>query len=162
MSNEFLYVVLCGVIASFIMDISAYIQKKLWEIPSLNYCLVGRWILTMPYGKFSHHNILQSEQRSFECRVGWLSHYIIGVLFASVYLYISSVFSIETSVLSVVSFGMLTVLVPYFIMQPSFGFGIAASKTPNPKQTRFRSLVAHTSFGVGLYVSFQFFEFVNF
>ncbi|NJM12019.1 MAG: DUF2938 domain-containing protein, partial [Synechococcaceae cyanobacterium SM1_2_3] len=49
-------------------------------------------------------------------------------------------------------FGMGSVLAPYFIMQPSFGFGIAASRTPNPTQARLRSLVAHTAFGVGLYV----------
>jgi Protein of unknown function (DUF2938) len=44
------------------------------------------------------------------------------------------------------------VLVPYLIMQPSFGLGIAASRTPNPTQARLRSLVAHTAFGIGLYV----------
>jgi len=44
------------------------------------------------------------------------------------------------------------VLVPFFVMQPSFGFGIAASRTPNPTQARLRSLMAHTVFGVGLYV----------
>jgi hypothetical protein len=37
-------------------------------------------------------------------------------------------------------------------MQPSFGLGIAASRTPNPTQARLRSLMAHTAFGVGLYV----------
>jgi hypothetical protein len=37
-------------------------------------------------------------------------------------------------------------------MHPSFGLGIAASRTPNPTQARLRSLMAHTAFGVGLYV----------
>ena len=49
-------------------------------------------------------------------------------------------------------FGMVSVLVPYLIMQPSFGLGIAASRTPNPTQARLRSLVAHATFGAGLYV----------
>jgi len=38
-------------------------------------------------------------------------------------------------------------------MQPSLGMGIAAAKTPNPTQARLKSLMAHTVFGVGLYVS---------
>ena len=36
---------------------------------------------------------------------------------------------------------------------PSFGLGIAASRAPQPMQARLRSLMAHTAFGVGLYVS---------
>ena len=48
-------------------------------------------------------------------------------------------------------FGVCTVLVPFLIMQPSFGLGVAGSRTPNPTQVRFRSLMAHTTFGVGLY-----------
>jgi hypothetical protein len=41
---------------------------------------------------------------------------------------------------------------PFFIMQPSLGLGIAASRTPKPMQARLKSLVTHTVFGVGLYV----------
>ena len=37
-------------------------------------------------------------------------------------------------------------------MQPSFGLGIAASKTPHPNKARLKSLMTHTVFGVGLYV----------
>jgi hypothetical protein len=49
-------------------------------------------------------------------------------------------------------FGIATVLAPFFIMQPSFGFGFAASKTPNPTQARIRSLMNHIAFGAGLYL----------
>jgi hypothetical protein len=37
-------------------------------------------------------------------------------------------------------------------MQPAFGLGVAASKTPNPNKARLKSLMTHTVFGVGLYV----------
>ncbi|MEO8305036.1 MAG: DUF2938 family protein [Betaproteobacteria bacterium] len=49
-------------------------------------------------------------------------------------------------------FGVGTVLVPYVVMQPSFGLGIASSRTPHPMQARLKGLMAHTAFGVGLYV----------
>jgi hypothetical protein len=49
-------------------------------------------------------------------------------------------------------FGIVTVLAPFFIRQPSFGLGFAASKLPNPTQARLRSLMNHTAFGVGLYL----------
>jgi len=38
-------------------------------------------------------------------------------------------------------------------MQPALGLGVAASKAPNPAQARARSLLSHTLFGVGLYLS---------
>jgi Protein of unknown function (DUF2938) len=49
--------------------------------------------------------------------------------------------------------GLLTLVAPFFIMQPGMGAGIAASKTPNPNVARRRSVVAHTVFGIGLYGS---------
>jgi hypothetical protein len=38
-------------------------------------------------------------------------------------------------------------------MQPSFGLGIASSKTTNPKQARLRSVMNHSVFGLGLYLT---------
>lgn len=52
----------------------------------------------------------------------------------------------------VLLYGIGTVVFPFFILQPSFGLGIAASKTPRPAQARLKSLVTHTVFGVGLYL----------
>ncbi|WP_350307710.1 DUF2938 family protein [Photorhabdus viridis] len=49
--------------------------------------------------------------------------------------------------------GAISTVAPFFIMQPCFGFGFAASKTPKPHVTGLRSLVAHVSFGIGLYLS---------
>ena len=45
----------------------------------------------------------------------------------------------------------LTVVFPFFLMQPSLGLGIAASRTPNPTQARVKSLATHTVFGLGMY-----------
>jgi hypothetical protein len=49
-------------------------------------------------------------------------------------------------------YGIGTVVFPFFIMQPSLGLGVAASKTAKPMQARLKSLVTHTVFGVGLYL----------
>jgi hypothetical protein len=38
-------------------------------------------------------------------------------------------------------------------MQPAFGLGIAASKAPNPRHARLRSVLSHALFGLGLYLS---------
>ena len=49
-------------------------------------------------------------------------------------------------------FGVVTVAMPWLVMQPSFGLGIAASKAPKPAQARLKSLMTHTVFGIGLYL----------
>ena len=49
--------------------------------------------------------------------------------------------------------GIATVAAPFLILQPGMGAGIAASRTPKPGVARLRSLMAHASFGVGLYLA---------
>jgi hypothetical protein len=49
--------------------------------------------------------------------------------------------------------GIAAVAVPFFTMQPAFGLGIAASRTPSPNSMRLKSLTTHAVFGLGLYCS---------
>jgi hypothetical protein len=86
--------------------------------------------------------------------VGWIAHYAIGTVYALVLVaFVSGSWLAQPTLLPAMIFGIGSVLVPYLIMQPSFGLGIAASRTSQPMQARLRSLMAHTAFGVGLYVS---------
>lgn len=78
-------------------------------------------------------------------------HYIIGVVFAAGFLALASAVEIDaTQPVLAIGFGLATVLFPFLIMQPAFGAGLAASKTPHPNIARLRSLIAHGAFGVGL------------
>jgi len=38
-------------------------------------------------------------------------------------------------------------------MQPAFGLGVAAAKTPDPTTARLRSLRTHATYGLGLYLT---------
>ena len=100
-----------------------------------------------------HASIANSPQRRFECAVGWIAHYIIGVVYALVLVaLVSGDWLARPTLLPALLLGIGTVLVPFLVMQPSFGLGIAASRAPSPTQARLRSLMAHIAFGVGLYV----------
>jgi hypothetical protein len=108
----------------------------------------------MPEGTFMHANIANASQKRFECTVGWIAHYVIGAVYAlALVALVSGGWLAHPTLLPALLFGVGTVLVPFLLMQPSFGLGIAASRAPNPTQARLRSLMAHTAFGVGLYVS---------
>ena len=47
----------------------------------------------------------------------------------------------------------LTLALPFLVMQPSFGMGIAAANTPSPVKARLKSVLTHTVFGLGLFIS---------
>ncbi len=136
------------------MDLLALLLKRAFSITLPNYCLVGRWFCHMLQGTFTHTNIADASQRPFECAVGWIAHYVVGAIYALMLVaLVSGTWLGRPTLLPALLFGVCSVFVPLLIMQPSFGLGVAASKTPNPAQARLRSLMAHATFGIGLYVS---------
>src|SRR3982750_2263614 len=135
------------------MDLWALLMKHAFGIPLTDYFLVGRWFCHMRRGTFRHSNITKASKQHLECLVGWISHYFIGAIYALMLVaLVSSGWLTHPTLLPALLFGVCTVLVPFFIMHPSFGLGVAASKAPNPPQARLRSFMAHITFGVGLYV----------
>ena len=146
--------VVIGIGATAFMDAFAWLQRSLFKIPSLNYALVGRWIIGLLKGRFFHATILQSPARRFERTVGWVFHYGIGVFFVLIMLVLMGPnWYLAPNLLNPLLIGVLSLCAPFCVMQPAFGFGVAASKVPSPWVARQRSLFAHLSFGVGIYLA---------
>ena len=143
-----------GIGATLVTDLWAVFLKRVFSMPLPSYCLVGRWIRHMPEGTFRHASISAAPQRRSECTVGWIAHYVIGILFALGLVFLASEdWLARPTLLPALAFGIGTVLFPFLVMQPSFGFGIAASRTPHPARARLKSLMTHAVFGIGLYAS---------
>lgn len=142
-----------GIGATLLMDLWNQFLKRVFNIPSLNYCLLGRWLSHMPAGTFRHASISAAPQKPSECVVGWVAHYTIGIVFALVFvLLISANWLARPTFLPALLYGFGTVVFPFFVMQPSLGLGIAASRTPKPAQARIKSFVTHSVFGAGMYL----------
>ena len=145
--------ILIGLGATFTFDLWAFFLKHAFKITPSNICLVGRWLRYMPEGIFKHSNIAASPQKSAECTLGLIAHYMIGIMFAIAFIaLVGNNWLQHPTLIPAIIFGAVTVLAPFFLMHPSFGLGFAASKTSNPTQARFRSLMNHTAFGIGLYL----------
>ena len=145
--------IVIGIGATLTMDAWNFFLKRAFGIASLNYCLLGRWLRHMPHGRFRHASIGKSEAQPHECAVGWTAHYSIGVTLALLFVFLTRGAWLERPSLPLaLLFGIVTVIFPFFVLQPSFGLGMAASRTPNPAQARVKSLATHTVFGVGLYL----------
>lgn len=145
--------ILMGLGATLVFDLWGLVLKSAFKIAPSNICLVGRWLLYMLEGTFKHSNIGSVPRKSAECTVGWIAHYTIGVIFAIAFVaFVGNNWLEHPTPIPAIIYGVVTVLAPFFIMQPAFGLGFAASKVANPLQARLRSLMNHTAFGVGLYL----------
>ena len=146
---------------TLIMGIAATVAIDLWlavlslgfSLPTTNWAMVGRWLGHLPSGKFIHKPIGSSTEINNERIIGWALHYAIGIAYAFLYLMIV-VFFIEgePSLLSALLFGLTTVIVPWFVLQPGMGLGMMARRTPKPNLSRLMSLSVHAIFGVSLYI----------
>ena len=152
-AGDILGALVIGIGATLVMDLWNLFLQRTFSIPSLNYCLLGRWLRHMTGGTLRHASISAAPAKPFECTVGWMAHYTIGVVFALGFVVLASGdWLARPTLLPALLYGMGIVVFPFFILQPSFGLGIAAARTPKPTQARLKSLVTHTVFGIGLYV----------
>jgi DUF2938 family protein len=146
--------VLIGIGATIVMDLWAVVRKRVFGVTSLDYRMLGRWIGNLPRGQFVHTNISEASPVRGELILGWCAHYAIGITFAILLLALWGLdWARHPTVLPALIVGVLTVVAPFFILQPAMGAGIAASRTPHPNTARLRSILTHTVYGIGLYLS---------
>jgi hypothetical protein len=145
---------LIGVGATAALDLWAQFSTRVFGVPAPNWGLVGRWIGYLPRGRFAHENIAWAAPIRGELMTGWCAHYAIGIFYAALLLAIWGLdWGRHPTPLPALIVSLVGLVAPFLIMQPGMGAGIAASKTPNPNAARLRSIVTHSVFGIGLYVS---------
>ena len=128
--------VVVGVGATAVMDLWALVQRRLLGIPSLDFAMVGRWLGHLSRGRFRHDGIGRSAAVSGERALGWTAHYVIGVVFAALLLAVVGNGWVQAPTLwPALAFGILSVAAPFLILQPGMGAGIAASKTPDERES---------------------------
>ena len=141
-----------GMGATLTMDAWNLFLKRFFRIPSLNYCLLGRWVRHMP-SAFRHANIAAAPAKPWECAVGWIAHYSIGVTMALAFVLLTAGnWLVTPTMVPALLFGVLTLVFPFLVMQPALGLGVASSNAPRPVQARLKSLATHTAYGLGLYI----------
>lgn len=152
--NHLLFILFLGIGATAVMDLWGMLRKPLLGIPAPNYGMVGRWLAHMTHGQFRHDSIAASSPIRRENIIGWTAHYLIGITFAAFLIGIWGASWIHNPTIGpALAVGLGTVAAPFLLMQPGMGAGIAASRTQKPTSARVHSIITHTIFGIGLYVS---------
>lgn len=147
-----LYSVAIGAGATLLIDLWAVTRAALFDVPTPNYGLVGRWLIGIMHGEFRLDVRTAARPAAHERACGWIAHYLIGVYFAMVLLLSSGPAWLDQPTLApAMIVGIGTVAAPFLLMQPGMGAGLAASRTRNPWSARLQSLITHSIFGIGLY-----------
>lgn len=145
-------VVLVGIVATLVMDGWSLLLRRV-GLPTLGYGLVGRWLAHALRGRWWHRPIQRSAAVAHEYSLGWTAHYALGVVFAFMLCDIVGVDWLRQPTLApALVFGVVSVLVPWCVMQPAMGAGFAASRTPKPWRARWQSVATHAVFGLGLFI----------
>ena len=87
-------------------------------------------------------------------QIGWSFHYLVGAIYGQLFMYtISSNWFDLPIIINALLFGWFTISAGWFFLHPCMGFGVALRKTDNPNLSRKTCLLAHTAFGLGLWLT---------
>jgi hypothetical protein len=159
--EDMMRIVLIGVGATAVMDAWLWLLKRM-NVPALNFAFLGRWVGHWRQGKWKHDSMAKAAPVKRELALGWLVHYLTGIVFAGLLVCIYGLaWTRSPGLLPALSVGVGTVVVPLLVMQPAMGAGIASSRTPTPIRNCLRSVANHTVFGFGLYLAAVFIAWIS-
>lgn len=145
---------LIGAGATAFLDLFNLVKSVLLRGPKPDMRLIGRWIGYFPRGQFVHQSVAKAVPVAGENALGWIAHYAIGIAFAGVGVLAWGLeWARHPTFPPALTVGVVSVVAPFFVMQPGMGLGVFASRAPNPTEARLRALLNHSVFGVGLYVA---------
>ena len=152
--DSLLLAISVGVGATLILDLVYVVAHRFFDMQTTDWGLVGRWLGYMPSGKFVHQGMSLAEPIPFERTLGWSFHYFIGIGYGLALFFIwGRAWFGSPTVAEPLLLSIVLLLLPFCIMMPGMGMGIAASKAPNPVRVRLKSIFGHSVFGLGMFVS---------
>lgn len=150
-------ILVIGIFATVVMDVWATFSNRVLKFSRTNWAMVGRWLGHIPKGKFVHHPVSDSSEIRYEHILGWVFHYFIGLVYATFYVaMVMWGFEGRASLITAWLFGLVTIISPWFILQPALGQGVCAVKAPKPNMVRLQNFAIHSIFGIALYYGWQF------
>ncbi len=147
-------------IAALFIGVGATALFDLWCVavavsmggPLPSWTLPGRWFAEVARGRVFHADMGAVASVPGETVIGWVGHYLIGVIYAAVLIAWQGPSWLARPVPGpAVIVGVVTVLAGWLLMSPGMGNGIAAARAEQPWRVRRLQLAAHVVFGLGLW-----------
>lgn len=132
--------IVVGVIATAVADLWVRLLQSVARIPGGNWALIGRWVAGSTRGVFVHRTISAPAPVRGELAIGWTFHYVVGIVYAAIYLLIITVgLHAKPSFISALLFAWVTLIAPWFVMQPALGQAVSSGFSSSRCVSRRRS-----------------------
>ncbi|MEQ9607522.1 MAG: DUF2938 family protein [Kiloniellaceae bacterium] len=141
-----------GLFATIVLDLWQRLVHAVAGIPPANWAFVGRWFAYLPRGRLVHRPIADTPQVEGERALGWTLHYLIGLAYGFAYVGLM-MYGLDRhpSLLNGFVFGLCSVVIPWFILQPGLGIGVMGRKAARPVVPMLNALANHVVYGIALY-----------
>lgn len=150
-----------GIIGSVFMDIAELLMSKFGVSSGVKAAYIGRWVRGVFSGVLMHQDIVKTQAVKNEIRIGQFFHFVIGggavALFYPVFLTVTGFEATSYHLILASIFGLLTSVLPWFILMPSFGWGLFGVKTPFESKPVISPIISHIPFGFGIGITFVIF-----
>ncbi|WP_425100412.1 DUF2938 domain-containing protein [Tropicibacter sp. S64] len=145
--------IVMGLFGTAAMDLWALLLARVAGQGLPNWGNVGRWVGHLPRGTVFHDSIAEAEPVPGEVGIGWAFHYAVGIVYGVIFAVLAGGdWLAHPAFLPLWIFALVTIAAGWFLLHPGMGLGRALSKTDNPWKGRIMGLIAHTVFGIGMWL----------
>ena len=157
MGHFIFHSILAGIFCCVAMDIWQRILSFIFKITPTNWSTTGRWFIMLIKNKtIINENLDNEDPVKYELLIGWMFHYWVAIVYGYTFYFLLAVDILDTSILSGLIFGLISVFIPWFFYLPATGKGLMGNKTPNPTLTKLLSTSSHIVVGIFLAIGFSF------
>ena len=144
-----------GIIATLLFDLFQISLTFAYGINKAKWDLAGRYFIGVSKGKYIQEDISNEPVENNELFIGYIVHYLIGVIYGLIYVIINALFLDGPSLILALIIGFLTVLGSWCLMMPcAYNLGFFGSKIEEQKQVLVQNLLFHFVFGAGLFFGY--------
>ena len=145
-----------GMCATLLMDLLNFLGAKLELVAQFRPSMLGRWITRLVRGEFILQDIRKAPPAKGELVIGEIAHYTIGGVLAVLFVLLARAAGLPVTNMAVaIVYGVLTSVFAWFILFPSYGFGVFGKRGPHHMKPLKTSLYGHFNFGLGLGLFFN-------
>jgi len=153
---------IAGIVGAVFMDLAEFQLARVGYSSGVTAAYVGRWLVNLLNGKFVHDDIEKTQAVRYEVELGMAFHFIVGggvvALLYPAFIQLVGLEALSAHLIAGISYGLLTSVLPWFILLPSFGWGWFGMKTPFESEPVIAPLLSHTAYGLGIGVVFILYE----
>ncbi len=146
-----------GISGAVLMDLAEMTAAKRGITSGVTVALVGRWAGALFRGRFYHRDIRLTPPHRHEVVIGWLFHLFaagggVALLLPLAWPYVAASVPV-TAPLPYLLFGLATGILPWFILLPSFGWGLWGRNGPQGANALLASTLSHIPYGLGIWLT---------